>query len=62
MYSEDGSLIGQNDGRLTTERVFDHGGTLSNPYDDVDVHKHNRVVDSTVRGDDVCTVMVAEIG
>jgi hypothetical protein len=57
VYGENGKAIGRNPGQTRLELIVDHGGTPSDPADDVELSL--RVVrDSTGRNDDFCEVVV----
>jgi hypothetical protein len=63
LYGPDGKAIGRNPGQVRFEFVVDHGGTPTDPSDDVLVEDHGMVKGSTGRSDDFCeTIVPALVG
>jgi hypothetical protein len=59
VYGPDGKAIGRNPGQVRFEFVVDHGGTPTDPSDDVFVEGSERMVKgSTGRSDDFCETVV----
>jgi hypothetical protein len=57
-YDSDGKAIGRNPGQVRFEFVVDHGGTPTDPSDDVLIEDHGIVKGSTGRNDDFCETIV----
>jgi hypothetical protein len=57
LYGPDGTAIGRNPGQVRFEFVVDHGGTPTDPSDDV-LLKERLVKGSTGRSDDFCEAVV----
>ena len=57
VYGEDGKAIARNPGQVGFELVVDHGGTPSDPSDDVEL-SFQVVRESTGRSDDFCEAVV----
>ena len=55
MYGADGKAIGRNPGQFRFELLVDHGGTPTDPDDDVELD-FQVLKDSTGRSDDFCAV------
>jgi hypothetical protein len=58
MYGEDGKAIGRNPGQVRFELLVDHGGTPTDPSDDVELGDPVLVKGSTGRSDDFCEAAV----
>jgi hypothetical protein len=56
-YGPDGKAIGRNPGQIRFEILVDHGGTPTDPSDDVELD-FRLVRESTGRSDDFCEVAV----
>jgi hypothetical protein len=56
-YGPDGKAIGRNPGQIRVEMLVDHGGTPTDPSDDVQLD-FRLVRESTGRNDDFCEVAV----
>jgi hypothetical protein len=56
-YGPDGKAIGRNPGQVRFEILVDHGGTPTDPSDDVELD-FRLVRESTGRSDDFCEVAV----
>jgi hypothetical protein len=61
LYGPDGKAIARNPGQVRFEVVVDHGGTPTDPSDDVEL-SFNQVKGSTGRTDDYCTAVIDTIG
>jgi hypothetical protein len=61
LYGPDGKAIGRNPGQTRFEFVVDHGGTPTDPSDDVLVEDHGVVKGSTGRTDDFCETIVTAL-
>ena len=57
VYNSDGEAIGRNPGQVRFELLVDHGGTPSDPSDDIEI-SFEQVKESTGRTDDLCEVAV----
>jgi hypothetical protein len=60
LYGEDGKAIARNPGQVRLELVVDHGGTPTDPTDDLDV-SFEVVRESTGRSDDFCEAAVTAL-
>jgi hypothetical protein len=60
LYDEDGKAIARDPGQIRIELLIDHGGTPTDPFDDV-VLSEEVVSDSTGRSDDFCEAAVAAL-
>ena len=56
-YGPDGKAIGRNPGQIRFEILVDHGGTPTDPFDDVELD-FRLVRESTGRSDDFCEAAV----
>ena len=61
IYGEDGKAIARNPGQVRFQFIVDHGGTPTDPNDDVLVEDFGLVKGSTGRNDDFCTAVVAAL-
>ena len=61
LYGPDGEPIARNPGQVRFEAVFDHGGTPTDPSDDVQL-SFTQIKDSTGRTDDYCAATIDAIG
>jgi hypothetical protein len=58
VYGEDGKAIARNPGQVRFMFIVDHGGTPSDPSDDVFLEDLGMVKGSTGRSDDFCAAVV----
>lgn len=61
LYGPDGNAIARNPGQVRFEVVVDHGGTPTDPSDDVEL-SFTQIKGSTGRSDDYCAAIVDAIG
>lgn len=61
LYGPDGKAIARNPGQVRFEVVVDHGGTPTDPSDDVEL-SFEQIKGSTGRSDDYCAAVVDAIG
>jgi hypothetical protein len=61
LYGPDGKAIARNPGQVRFEVVVDHGGTPTDPSDDMEL-SFAQVKGSTGRTDDYCTAIIDTIG
>ena len=61
LYGPDGKAIARNPGQVRFELVVDHGGTPTDPSDDVEL-SFTQIKGSTGRSDDYCPAIVDAIG
>ena len=57
VYGEDGKAIARNPGQVRFQFLVDHGGTPSDPSDDVEIAFLGVIKESTGRSDDVCAAI-----
>jgi hypothetical protein len=62
LYNSAGKAIARDPGQVRLEFLVDHNGTLTDPFDDVQIGDATLVKGSTGRSDDYCAAMVAELG
>ena len=60
MYAADGTAIGRNPGQFRFELLVDHGGTPTDPEDDVELD-FQVLKESTGRTDDFCEIALAAL-
>lgn len=60
LYGPDGKAIARNPGQVRFEVVVDHGGTPTDPSDDVEL-SFEQIKGSTGRSDDYCTAIIDAI-
>ena len=60
LYGPDGKAIARNPGQVRFELVVDHGGTPTDPSDDVEL-SFTQIKGSTGRSDDYCTAIINSI-
>ncbi|HEX6150769.1 hypothetical protein [Nocardioides sp.] len=60
LYGPDGKAIARNPGQVRFELVVDHGGTPTDPSDDVEL-SFTQIKGSTGRSDDYCTAIINAI-
>jgi hypothetical protein len=60
LYGPDGKAIARNPGQVRFELVVDHGGTPTDPSDDVEL-SFTQVKGSTGRSDDYCAAVIDTI-
>jgi hypothetical protein len=60
LYGPDGKAIARNPGQVRFELVVDHGGTPTDPSDDVEL-SFTQIKGSTGRSDDYCTAVIDTI-
>ena len=61
LYGPDGKAIARNPGQVRFELVVDHGGTPTDPSDDVEL-SFTQIKESTGRSDDYCAAVIDAIG
>jgi hypothetical protein len=61
LYGPDGKAIARNPGQVRFEVVVDHGGTPTDPSDDVEL-SFAQIKGSTGRSDDYCAAIIDTIG
>jgi hypothetical protein len=61
LYGPDGKAIARNPGQVRFELVVDHGGTPTDPSDDVEL-SFTQIKGSTGRSDDYCEAIIDAIG
>ena len=61
IYDEDGKAIARNPGQVRFQFIVDHGGTPSDPSDDVELEDLGVIKGSTGRSDHFCAAAVAAL-